>query len=223
MFRNGLRSTVTGAVLTGTALTLSACGYGDSRTAHKAQLALIGMTSNDLQSCAGTPDKIVKLNATTQLFQYGYKPAATGAFALNPFGLGQVSYNGTGSYCTAVMRIDHDQVTEVHYTGDDDRPIGNDGICAPLVRGCIRQPEPTMRKINGGIFGPVSAFHSPAVPQQSQSAVWNGPAANLPALQTPTTATPGTAAVATPAIPSATTATPTPLINRAATTTTPTP
>ncbi|NHO32956.1 hypothetical protein [Acetobacter fallax] len=179
-------------VLTGAALSLSGCGYFNSRTVHKAQMAMIGMTSNDLQSCAGTPDKVTKLNGTTQLYQYSYKPSATGAFSFNPLGFGAISFTGNGSSCTALMRLDHDQVTEVHYTGDDDRTIGNDGVCEPLVRGCMRQPESTMQKVNGGPFGPVSAFSAPAIPAQSQSAVWNGPAVALPA-----TAVPGAAGAAT--------------------------
>ncbi|NHN88453.1 hypothetical protein [Acetobacter conturbans] len=174
-------------VLLGATLGLSGCGYFDSRSAHKAQFTMIGMTSNDLQSCAGTPDKVTKLNATTDLYQYSNKPSATGAFSINPFGMGQTSYNGTGSSCTALFRVDHGQVTEVHYTGDNDKTIGHEGICEPIIRGCIRQPEATMRPVNNGVFGPVSGFHSPAVPAQSQSAVWNGPAADLPALKTPAT------------------------------------
>ncbi len=181
-------------VLIGVALNLSGCGYFASRSVHKAQMAMIGMTSNDLQACAGAPDKVTKLNATTQLYQYAYKPGATGAFSINPFGLGAVSFTGNGSSCTAIMRLDHDQVTEVHYTGDNDRAIGNDGVCEPLVRGCMRQPESTMRTINGGPFGPVSGFTPPPIPAQSQGAVWNGPAAALPA-----TATPGTAGAASAA------------------------
>ncbi|WP_264812790.1 hypothetical protein, partial [Acetobacter oeni] len=175
-------------VLMSAVLSLSACGYFDSRTAHKAQLAMIGMTSNDLQACAGAPDKVTTLNATTQLYQYAYKPSSTGAFSVNPFGLGAVSVTGNGSACTAIMRLDHNQVTEVHYTGDNDKMIGNDGVCTPLIRGCMRQPESTMRNVNGGPFGPVSAFGSPSIPAQSQSAVWSGPAAVLPATSTPGTA-----------------------------------
>lgn len=184
-------------LLAGIALNLSACGYFDSRTAHKAQLAMIGMTSNDLQACAGSPDKVVKLNGTTQLYEYSYKPSSSGAFSMSPFGLGSMSYNGNGSYCKAVMRVDHDQVTEVHYTGDNDRSIGRDGICAPLVRGCMRQPESTMRNVKGGPFGPVSAFSSPAIPAQSQSAVWNGPAVAVPATTLPSASTAATTATTT--------------------------
>lgn len=171
------------AMFLGAAFSLSGCGYFDSRTAHKAQMAMIGMTSNDLQACAGAPDKVTKLNATTDLYQYTNKPSSTGAFSVNPFGLSQVTYNGNGSYCTAIIRVDRGQVSEIHYAGDNDRPVGHEGICEPLIRGCMRQPESTMQSVNGGVFGPVSAFHSPAIPPQSSSAVWNGPAADLPALK----------------------------------------
>ena len=51
-------------------LALTCCGYYESRTAHKGQLAVIGMTSEDLQACAGIPDKVSKLDDHVQIFQY---------------------------------------------------------------------------------------------------------------------------------------------------------
>ncbi len=49
---------------------LAACGYNDSRRAHKGQLEVIGMTSEDLQACAGIPDKTARLDDHVQIFQY---------------------------------------------------------------------------------------------------------------------------------------------------------
>lgn len=166
-------------------LCLTGCGYFDSRTVHKAQLAMIGMTENDLHSCVGIPDKTLKMNATTVLEQYIYKPNTPGTFSIAPLNMGTVTYNGSGSACVMMIRIDRGQVSEVHFAGDNDRLIGHEGICEPVIRGCVRQPESTMRHVSGGLFGPVSAFSSPPIPPQSQSAVWNGPAADLPALRTP--------------------------------------
>lgn len=51
-------------------LGLSGCGYFDSRAAHKAQVTMIGMTSYDLQACAGLPSATKQLNDTTQIFIY---------------------------------------------------------------------------------------------------------------------------------------------------------
>ncbi|WP_323989255.1 hypothetical protein [Nguyenibacter sp. L1] len=152
---------------------LAACGYGDSRAAHQAQLSMIGMTANDLQACAGPPDGRVALNAHTSLFHYVYKPGASGSFSISPLNLATLSYGGSGISCAVTIRLVDDRVTEVHYAGDDDRMVGTDGVCAAVVRGCIRQPEATMRRVDGGLFGPISAFSPPPVPPQPADAVYN--------------------------------------------------
>jgi hypothetical protein len=159
---------------------LCGCGYGDSRTAHRAQYSMIGMSVNDLRACAGLPDKTQQLNVDTQIFQYGYKPSANGSFTVSPLNLSTLTFGGSGSYCTAIIRVVNDKVSEVHYTGDNDEFIGTDGVCSSLVRGCIRQPESTMTPVNGGLLSPVSAFHSPPIPPQSAQSVYNLP------LKTPT-------------------------------------
>ncbi|GBQ68368.1 hypothetical protein AA103196_1931 [Ameyamaea chiangmaiensis NBRC 103196] len=154
---------------------LSGCGYQDSRVAHHAQFSMIGMSVNDLQACAGIPEKTATLNPHTKLMQYSYKPSATGSFSISPLNLATVSFGGTGALCQMMVRVVDDQVTEVHYTGDDDEMIGTDGVCSSVVRGCVRQPESTSAKVKGGLFGPVSAFHSPAIPAQSANSVYNLP------------------------------------------------
>ena len=51
-------------------LALASCGYEAADTAHQAQINMVGMTSADLQSCAGVPDKTSKIDARTQIFSY---------------------------------------------------------------------------------------------------------------------------------------------------------
>ena len=81
---------------------------------------------------------------------------------------------GGGTSCTAVIRLDHDRVSDVHYTGNNDEIIGTDGICSIITRGCARQPEGTMKRSTGSLlFGPVSAFHPPATPNQSTGATYS--------------------------------------------------
>jgi len=143
-------------------LLLAGCGgYTESKIAHQAQLRLVGASADDLQSCAGPPDKVVQLNPTTTLYSYDYKPAATGGFTVSlPLSLGGVSIGGSGTYCRVTARIVSGQVTELHYTGDDDKTIGSDGVCEPLIRGCIRQPESTMQSASA-VRGRISAFREP--------------------------------------------------------------
>lgn len=160
-------------------LGLSGCGYFDSREAHRAQLAMIGMTSNDLQACAGLPASTKTLNDTTQIYQYTATmnvPTASDSTIIpvqQILNMTQITLGGAGTTCKAIIRLDHDRVSEVHYAGDDDEIIGSDGICSIITRGCARQPEASMRRVSGGPFGPVSAFHSPSAPNQSTTATYN--------------------------------------------------
>lgn len=163
---------------------LSGCGYFDSRAAHKAQVTMIGMTSYDLQACAGLPASTKQINDTTQIFIYSdTQPAPSyGGSTLIPVGdistLVNVLGGGGGTGCTAVIRLDNDRVSDVHYTGNDDEMIGTDGVCSIITRGCARQPEGTMQRSAGGILGPVSAFHPPRTPQQSTSATYSKQSGN---------------------------------------------
>jgi hypothetical protein len=150
-------------------LILAACGYPESRRAHKAQISMIGMTEEDLQACAGIPDKKQALNDDTSVLQYAYKPKATGAFSINPLGLGTLSFAGQGSECTAIFRIYKHRVSDLHFAGDTDLEIGTDGVCEPIVRGCVRQPEPSMRNVEQSGIG-VSGFYSPATAPQPAEA-----------------------------------------------------
>lgn len=163
-------------------LSLSGCGYFDSRAAHKAQVTMIGMTSYDLQACAGLPAATKQLNDTTQIFTYtgGRPQPGFGGSTIIPIGdivttLLQFT-GGAGTTCTAIVRLDHDRVSDVHYTGNTDEVIGEDGICSLITRGCARQPEGTMKKSAGGLFGPVSAFKPPKTPNQSTSATYSSQA-----------------------------------------------
>lgn len=161
-------------------MSLSGCGYFDSRAAHKAQVTMIGMTSYDLQACAGIPSATKQLNDTTQIFTYtGTQPQLSyGGSTLIPIGdivtTIQNLGGGGGTSCTAVIRLDHDRVSDVHYTGNNDEIIGTDGICSIITRGCARQPEGTMKRSTGSLlFGPVSAFRPPTTPNQSTGATYS--------------------------------------------------
>ena len=67
------------------------------------------------------------------------------------------------------------RVTELQVTGDDDRVIGSDGVCEPIIRGCMRQPEPAMRPANGKGAGSISAYRSQPVPAQPARADYSAP------------------------------------------------
>lgn len=156
-------------------LLVAGCGYGASRSAHQAQVSMVGMSSNDLQECAGPPDKIVQLNPKTQVFAYSVKPGVAGGLGLPIPLLGTITLGGSGGTCFANMRVVDNRVSEVHYTGDDDKAIGSEGICETIIRGCLRNPEPTMQPTTGPGAGDVSGFHSPPVPPQPAGAEYTAP------------------------------------------------
>jgi hypothetical protein len=84
--------------------------------------------------------------------------------------MGGVAIGGSGTGCTADVRVINDKVTEVHYTGADDLAVGEDGVCDAIFRGCMRQPEPTMQPVTGANYSHSSAFVAPPVPRQPSAA-----------------------------------------------------
>ena len=166
---------------------LSGCGYTDSRAAHRAQLTMIGISSEDVQTCVGIPDKIKKLNDNTQIFEYTrtINIPSTNDSTLIPLqtvvNLTETALGGAGKTCVADIRFDNDKVTQVHYSGDDDEIIGTDGVCSTVVRGCIRQPLPTMKRVRKGPFGPVSGFYSPKIKAAPEPAPVSTPISSVPA------------------------------------------
>lgn len=144
---------------------LAACGYADSYMAHEAQLRMQGMTSQDLQSCAGIPDKTKRLDDRTELLGYTLKNDATGGveISLPVFG-GGYTVGGSGTSCTATFRLTDGRVSGVFYSGNNDRPVGEDGVCAPLIRGCMRRPMPSMAPLTDATQSEASAFRQPPAP-----------------------------------------------------------
>lgn len=150
-------------------LALAGCGYGASRQAHQAQISMTGMSAADLLACAGPPAKSTRINGAAHVDTYTYNPANTNGFTLTlPLSLGGVSLGGSGTGCIANVRVVNNKVSEVHYTGADDQTIGKDGVCEPIFRGCLRQPEATMQPMTGHNDNQASAFYAPPVPPQTR-------------------------------------------------------
>lgn len=175
---------------------LAGCGYTDSRTAHRAQLAMIGMNSTDVQSCVGIPDKIKKIDDHVQIFEYSrtLNIPSTNDSTFVPLqtlvNLTETTVGGAGKTCIADIRIQDDRVVDLHYSGDDDEIIGTDGVCSIVTRGCVRQPLASMKHVRKGPFGPVSGFYSPkATPRPATEPVLTPTAPVVPAVTT-TPATP---------------------------------
>jgi hypothetical protein len=87
-----------------------------------------------------------------------------------PLSLGGITVGGPGNSCITNVRLVDNRVTEIHYTGPDDLDLGDDGVCDPVIRGCMRQPEASMQPVTGKDYDESSAYTSPAVPPQPAGA-----------------------------------------------------
>ena len=93
-----------------------------------------------------------------QSLSYEQKNEHPGGVSMSLPMLGGFTLGGSGSYCTALFRLTDGRVTGVRYTGDNDDAFGREGVCAPIVRGCLRHGgEPD------AVLPPVPA-PAPAIP-----------------------------------------------------------
>ncbi|GAA10028.1 hypothetical protein ATPR_3032 [Acetobacter tropicalis NBRC 101654] len=166
------RKTLTAGLLL-PALGLTGCGYFDSRTAHRAQLSLIGMSSSDVQGCVGVPDKVKKLEDGTEVLEYSrtLNIPATNDSTFIPLqsmvNIVETTLGGAGKTCIADIRIANGEVVDLHYSGDNDEILGADGVCSVITRGCVRRPMPDMQKVSNSPLGPVSGFRQPQIKRQT--------------------------------------------------------
>jgi len=110
--------------------------------ADRGREVVIGMDTATLKQCAGFPTRIEELNSRTTLYSYEIKyERSTGAEITFPIVGGGFKVGGSGSYCHAILRIVDGKVAAVNYAGDNDDFIGKEGICAPILRGCLREQE----------------------------------------------------------------------------------
>jgi hypothetical protein len=121
---------------------LTACAPRGAEIAAEGKAQLVGMDVDDLQSCAGIPTRTQRLGDGSELLSYEQKNGNVGGVNVAVPLLGGFSLAGSGSYCTALFRVAQGRVIGLNYTGDNDDVAGQNGVCAPIVRGCLRQPVP---------------------------------------------------------------------------------
>ena len=134
------------------AFLVGACATGYS-VATDGRRAVLGMNADMFQSCAGIPTRTKRLDERTELFSYELKNENTGGVEVNvPIVGGGFKIGKSGSYCHAVVRVVDGKVAEPNYTGDNDDFVGKEGVCAPIVRGCLRAhgTDPEVKTANMG-------------------------------------------------------------------------
>ena len=123
-------------------LLVGACATAGHQVAEKGRRTIVGMDTEAVQSCAGIPTRTKRLDDRTEIYSYELKNENTGGIQVTvPVIGGGFKVGASGSYCHAVMRVVDGKVAELEYTGDNDDIIGREGVCAPLVRGCVRAQE----------------------------------------------------------------------------------
>lgn len=184
---------------------LTGCGYFDSRTAHNAQISLIGMSSSDVRGCIGLPDKQQKLDDGTEVYEYvrSLNIPATNDSTLFPLqsvvNVVETTFGGAGKTCVADIRIADGKVTDVHYSGDNDEMVGADGVCSIITRGCTRRPMADMKPVSYNPLGPVNSFRQPQIQAQVPASTPAADGASQPVV-TPSSAPP-TQSVTTTGVP----------------------
>ena len=115
--------------------------------------AVIGLDADSFQACAGIPTRTKRLDPRTEILSYELKNENVGGMEFSvPLVGGGFKLAGSGSYCHAIIRVVDGKVAEVNYTGDNDDFVGKEGVCAPIVRGCLRAhgKDPEVKTANKG-------------------------------------------------------------------------
>jgi hypothetical protein len=66
---------------------------------------------------------------------------AVGIARFSPIRGGFGITGGGGGYCHATFRLKEGRVAEVRYSGETNATLAPDAYCAPIVSGCLNQPE----------------------------------------------------------------------------------
>jgi hypothetical protein len=120
-------------------LLVGACATAGHEVAMEGRHAIVGMDADAFQVCAGIPTRTKRLDSRTEIFSYEIKNENVGGMQFSvPLVGGGFKIAGSGSYCQAIIRVVDGKVAEVNYTGDNDDFVGKEGVCAPIVRGCLR-------------------------------------------------------------------------------------
>ena len=119
-------------------LFIGGCASGHN-VAMDGRRAVIGLDADSFQACAGIPTRTKRLDPRTEILSYELKNENVGGMEFSvPLVGGGFKIAGSGSYCHAIVRVVDGKVAEVNYTGDNDDFVGKEGVCAPIVRGCLR-------------------------------------------------------------------------------------
>jgi hypothetical protein len=131
-------------------LFLSTCG---ARDAKDARFQYIGKNLSDVEACMGLPDKQANLDNGNKLSEWLYEEkapqvslplAVPGADVAVlplavPLNLASTVQLNSESNCKALVQTKDNVVIKLLYSGASGNLSGRDGVCMPLIRGCLRE------------------------------------------------------------------------------------
>src|SRR5688500_18233601 len=133
-------------------LPVGSCASGHN-VAMDGRRAVIGLDADSCRACAGIPTRTKRLQPRSEIHSYVLTDDNVGGAAVSgPLAGGGCKIAGSGSYFHALVRIVDGKVAEVNYTGDNDDFVGKEGVCAPILRGCLRAQgkDPEVKTANNG-------------------------------------------------------------------------
>jgi hypothetical protein len=117
-------------------LSMSGCKYNRVKVAEKAKIELIGMSKNELLSCAGVPDKAISSNDIEFL---SYRSGGETSYSANTF----YGYNTTTlinsrtRFCDITITLKNDTVQSVKYSGKTGGLLTKGEQCAYVLENCV--------------------------------------------------------------------------------------
>ncbi len=133
------------ALLAGTLLALSGCGYYDTRQARDplGRSAIIGSSLPDVLSALGKPDSVMQTGPDTAIIEYTHRDTSTGLKATVTL-LGSIEVGGSGG-CSMVLTVLRDgTVADVAFP-----QAYEDGLFTPPYSACVPLIAEVLRHPNG--------------------------------------------------------------------------
>ena len=117
---------------------------GEDSTVASARTEMVGLSETELRMCAGFPDATSDRGVEGQIWSFrrstqggntslvlpattlGVLPAVGGGISIAPSG-----------NCNTQVRLVEGKVAEVEFSGDNNRPGGQNALCATMVDSCV--------------------------------------------------------------------------------------
>lgn len=120
----------------------------ESNAVSRAREVMVGMDEADVLMCAGFPDQRTDIPGRGTIWSFD-QTRTRGNFNLNlptvatgflQGSAGAIGMNSAGS-CSAQVRFVQGRVVQVEFSGDNNTVRTVNGVCAPIVDGCVSYAE----------------------------------------------------------------------------------